>query len=232
MHAAVKTPLQPLVDDLHRIFGTRLRAIVAYGRQPQDRQPSLALVESLTLDDLSACAARAAHWHRAGCATPLLLTPREFSRSLDAFPIEYGEILATSQLVTGTPPFDGFVISPDDMRRACEVQVKSHLLHLREDFLEGGGRPTNVAALVRESAPAFVALLRHLARLDGVPIDKESDLTAYVSGRIGLDGRVVADLSALTASETMSAVDAGRIFPSYLAAVERLADFVDAWRQE
>jgi hypothetical protein len=95
----VKTPLQPMVDDLERIFGARLHAVVAYGWQPQDLLPSLVLVDALSLDDLSACAARTAHWRRAGCATPLVLTPREFSRSLDAFPIEYGEILATSRLI-------------------------------------------------------------------------------------------------------------------------------------
>ena len=224
----VKTPFQPLVEDLERIFGKRLHAVVSYGWRPQHLLPSLVLVESLSLDDLSACAARTAPWRRAGCATPLVLTPREFARSLDAFPIEYGEILATSRLVAGTHPFEGLTIAPDDMRRACEVQVKSHLLHLREDYLEGGGRPSNVAALVRESAPAFAALLRHIAGLDRVAVDKTADLVAYASGRIGLNSRIVSDVVALSAPE--GGVDAGRIFPDYLHAVERLAEFVDGWR--
>ena len=219
-----------MVEDLERIFGQRLHAVVAYGWGPQQLQPSLVLVDSLSLDDLSASAARTAHWRRAGCATPLVLTPREFARSLDAFPIEYGESLATSRLVAGTHPFEGLTIAPDDMRRACEVQVKSHLVHLREDFLEGGGRPGNVAALVRDSAPAFTALLRQLARLDHAAVETPADLTAYASGRAGLNPRVVSDLVALATAEGMSSVDAGRIFPDYLAAVERLAEFVDGWR--
>lgn len=230
MTSAVKTPLQPVVDDLERIFGTRLQALVSYGWRPRHGHPSLALVESLTLDDLTACAARASYWHRAGCATPLLLTPREFARSLDAFPIEYDEILATSQVLVGRHPFEGLAIAPADLRHACEVQVKSHLVHLRENYLEGGGRPGNVAALVRESAPAFTALLRHLARLDSVPIETNTALIAYASERIGLDGVTVGDIIALSTPESMTTVDAGRIFPAYLTAVERLADFVDSWR--
>lgn len=190
----------------------------------------MALVTSLTLEDLTACGARTSHWRRAGCATPLLLTPQEFARSLDAFPIEYGEILATSEPVVGSLPFEGLTISRDDMRRACEVQVKSHLLHLREDYIEGGGRPGHVAALVSESAPAFAALLRHMARLDGASIATDSDLIEYGSRRIGLDTRLVGDLLSLTVADTMSTVDAGRVFPAYLAAVERLAEFVDRWR--
>ncbi len=46
------------------------------------------------------------------------------------------------------------------------MQVKSHLLHVREDYIEAAGRLPEIEALVRESAPGFVALLRHLARLE------------------------------------------------------------------
>jgi hypothetical protein len=230
MTAGLKATLTPVVDDLQRIFGDRLEAIVGYGWRPQERVPSMALVKSLTLDDLTACGARTAAWHRAGCATPLVLTAHEFARSLDAFPIEYGEILATSEIVVGTIPFDGLAISRDDMRRACEVQVKSHLLHLREDYIEGGGRPTQVATLVRESAPAFAALLRHMARLDNVSFSTDDELVAFSSRRIGLDPRVVGDILSLAAPDTIATVDPGRIFPAYLATVERLADYVDNWR--
>lgn len=230
MTVGAKSKLQLVADDLRKIFGDRLEALVAYGWRPQEQVTSMALVTSLTLDDLGACSARTAAWHRSGCATPLILTTHEFARSLDAFPIEYGEILATAEPIVGALPFDGPTISRDDMRRACEVQVKSHLLHLREDYLEGGGRLARVAALVRESAPAFGALLRHMARLDNVSTTTDGELINYSARRIGLDPRVVGDLLSLAGAEGMSAVDAGRIFPAYLASVERLAHFVDSWR--
>ena len=85
------------MHDLQHIFGERLQAVVAYGQPGASPAPSLALVRSITADDLDECAARVASWHRAGCATPLLLTKDEFAGSLDAFPIEYGEILDTHQ---------------------------------------------------------------------------------------------------------------------------------------
>ena len=59
-------------------------------------------------------------------------------------------------------------IAPADLRRACETQIKSHLVHLREAFIESGGKPGAVASLVKASAPAFTALLRNVARLTGV----------------------------------------------------------------
>jgi hypothetical protein len=222
--------LAATLHDLQHIFGDRLQAFVAYGHPNQAPAPSVALVHTLTHDDLAACAARATSWHRAGSATPLLLTSDEFAGSLDAFPVEYGEIIETHHLLFGVDPFAGLSIRADDLRRACEVQVKSHLLHLREDFVECGGRPSAVAALVTDSAPAFALLLRRLARLDGHPAATQVDLGAYAERRPKLDPRVVGDVLALGSGASAAGVDPARLFPAYLAAVERLAQFIDTWK--
>ncbi len=223
-------PLAATLHDLHQIFGERLQALVAHGRLDDRPAPSLALVSSLTVDDLSACAARAASWRRAGSATPLLLSRDEFAGSLDAFPIEYGEILDTHRVIFGADPFAGLSIRTDDMRRACEVQVKSHMLHLRENYVDCGARPSAVASLVAESAPGFAALVRRLASLDDRPSATAPDLGAYAASGPGLDPRVVGDILALIASGPGAGVDAVRLFPAYVAAVEQLARFIDGWK--
>lgn len=222
--------VRPVVEDLQRIFGARLEAVVMYGRNTHHNVPTLALVRSLSFDDLNVCAERAALWRRAGAATPLLLTRADFARSLDAFPIEYGEILAHHQIVFGDDPFAGLAIRRDDLRRACEVQVKSHLLHLREDYIEGGARRGEVDELVRESAPGFAALLRHLARLDEAASESHTDVIAYAASTIRLDAHVVSDLLALAETDGLPTIDTIRLFPPYLAAMEKLAEFVDRWR--
>ena len=230
MASGRSTAVQPVVHDLQRVFGDRLEAVVVYGWREHAPVPSLALVRSLTLEDLNACAARSASWHRAGAATPLLLTRVEFGRSLDAFPIEYGEIIEHHDVVFGEDPFQGLSISRDDLRRACEVQVKSHLLHLREDYIEGAGRSREIESLVRESAPGFAAVLRHLARLDGAEVDRSSDLVRYAGERVGLDAHVTGDLLALADADGLRTVDAAKLFPAYLGTMERMAEFVDRWR--
>jgi hypothetical protein len=238
---------RPVVHDLQRIFGNRLEAVAVYGWRRHGPVPTIALVHSLSLDDLNACAARAKAWRQAGAATPLLLTRADFARSLDAFPIEYGEIISHHEVVFGSDPFDGLSISRDDLRRACEVQVKSHLLHLREDYVESGGRHGEVDALVRDSAPGFAAILRHLARLDksasvqdasGLPVEpppvvvteaSRADLVDFARRRIHLDPRVVGDLVALADADGPSPIDAVKLFPEYLEVMERLSEFVDRW---
>jgi hypothetical protein len=158
-----------------------------------------------------------------------LLTRDEFAGSLDAFPIEYGEIMESHRLVFGIDPFIGLTIRTEDLRRECETLVKSHLVHLRENYVECRGRQSDVAALVAEAAPAFALILRRLARLDGAPADTNADLSAYAARRPGLDARVVGDVLAL-AGHNAAGVDAIRIYPGYLAAVEQLRRFIDSWR--
>src|SRR5262245_55782585 len=96
----------------------------------------MALVESLPGQGLRGCAARIAAWHDHGLATPLLQPVGELGRSLDAFPLEFSAIISDHVLVAGADPFTADAIDSADIRRACEVQARSHLLHLREGFLE------------------------------------------------------------------------------------------------
>jgi len=221
--------LVSLVADLRQIFGERLDAVVRYGWRTAP-QPVLVLVRTLEIDDLNACAARVRSWHKAEIATPLMLTSSDFERSLDAFPIEYGDIIASHEVIDGRNPFTGLSIRPEDLRRACEVQVKSHLLHVREDYLEAAGHPGHIDSLVRDSAAGFIAVLRHLARLDGTTVDRAADVARFAHQRIGLDQHIVDNLGALASDDGPSAVDAIRVFPAYLKNLERLAEFVDRWR--
>lgn len=224
---------EALAADLKNVFGRRLEAVVAYGPSIEgvDEAPvtCLALVSSLTAEDLAASAAYANRWRRAGIATPLILPTGEFMRSLDVFPLEYGEIIRAHAVVHGDDPFATASISLEDLRRACELQAKSHLVHLREAYMESGGRPTDVADLVRGSAPSFTSLLRNVARLNGVTTGDRGETTRAGARSVGIPEALVADMLTLEHS-AMTSPDPSPLFPEYLAAVERLAQAVDGWR--
>ena len=226
-----------IVSALHAIFGHRLRSVVAYGPHVESEggegvEPlsCLALVANLTIADLEASAARAHEWIRHQIATPLLLPEDEFRRSLDAFPLEYAEILRAHQVLFGANPFDGMTIERADLRRACETQIKSHLVHLREAFIEAAGIPRAVADLVTASAPAFGALLRNIARLNGSVEKDRAAATRHGARAAQLPDPLVTSILALERPTGVKAVDAARLFPEYLAAVEQLARYVDTWR--
>lgn len=225
---------QRVATELSAVFGSRLRSVVAYGAHLDGQTDApvncLALVDSLSIADLDGCAARSAAWRRAGIATPLILPVDEFQQSLDAFPLEYGEILRAYHTVFGQDILAGVTIAPADLRRACETQVKSHVLHLRESYMEAGGHPTAIGELVKASAPAFGALLRNVARLSGVNASSRMEATLEGARIAGLPERVVADVLSLERPASIPQSDPARLFPVYLAAVEHLARAVDTWR--
>ena len=62
---------------------------------------TLGLFERVTFDDLARAVPLAAEWQRRGLAVPLLLSRHEFERTLDVFPLEYGNIIASHVVIVG-----------------------------------------------------------------------------------------------------------------------------------
>lgn len=251
---AVARALGSLTADLEQLFGTRLVSLVLYGRhvpEPADdargvaataasdadaaatHSPihTLALVTSLAYADLAAGAARVEAWDRLNLATPLLLSPEEFASSLDVFPLEYGAIIARHLALVGDDPFRGIAVRPDDVRRACEVQAKSHVIHLREGFLQTAGDGTKVARLIAHSVPSFHTILTHLTQLDRVDASTVDALARHATVRIGLSSSLVSRLLTLGHRAPLSADEAMQLYPPYLDASEALAHFVDGWKE-
>jgi hypothetical protein len=231
-----------LARELAEIFGDRLKSLSAYGLHAPHVAPSshrhpdeprdihtLAILDTITASDLDACARRVAAWQAAGLDTPLLLAEREFERALDVFPLEFGAILADHIVVSGRSPFQAMTVHDADIRRGCEVQARSHLLHLREGVLETRGRADALAVLIVESAAPFAALLQSLARLDGIDARDPGAVGRHAERRLNLPGGAVTSIVALAGVDEISSDEALRLFPAYLDAVEKLVAYVDGW---
>jgi hypothetical protein len=230
------TPVDRLLTDLRAIFATRLVSLVVYGRHASGAAPrgvpihTLALVEGLSFPDLEACGRVSSRWLSDGFAVPLIINRTEFARSLDVFPFEFGAIIEAHAVVYGPDPFDGLRVSDADLRRACEVDLKGHLLHLREAYIERHGELDGIAGLVESSAPALRTLVGNVARLDGRHPQTEGALAAYLAGALGpTHERALTAVLSLTMS-AVSAGDAAKMYPAYLSAVEALSAYVDAWQ--
>lgn len=230
-----RAAIEGLVGDLRTVFGARLQALVAYGLGPpaagEGFVRTLGLVERVAFDDLARLVPLSAEWQRRGLAVPLLLSRHEFERSLDVFPLEYGSIIANHVAIVGEHVFGDTRVSEADRRRGCEEQAKSHLIHLREGFLETQGDPRKVARLIASSAPAFQTLLANLAQLEAsASIDVETDpLASTIERTIGVPAALVVDvLSAPAGLGTVA--DPTALLERYIDASERIWRYVDGWR--
>jgi len=83
---------------------------------------------------------------------------------------------------------------------------------------------------VTASAPAFGALLRNIARLNGSAEKDRAAATREGARAAQLSDALVGSILTLERPTGVKAVDAARLFPEYLAAVEQLARYVDTWR--
>lgn len=225
-----------LLADLRVIFSTRLTSLVVYGHHaagtasPSTPAHTMAVVDDVGFADLDACARQARRWRADGVAVPLMISRREFARSLDVFPLEFGAIILNHRVVFGDDPFDGLAVKEQDVRRACEIDVKGHLLHLRESYVERRGEMDAVARLVEASAAALRTLAGNVARLDGQRTTSPAALASHLTTALGpVHGRTLATVLSLN-DTPLAPADAARIFPDYLAAAEALAWYVDGWK--
>jgi hypothetical protein len=223
---AARRAFDRLAEDLRRIFGDRLVALVAHGAAT-----SLAFVATIDAEDLDACATLVLAWHREGLEPPLIMTPDEFRRSLDTFPLEYAAILDEHAVIAGRDPFAGAVIRDEDLRRASEIQARGLLIHLRQGWLEAAGHADDLAALLGRSAVPLRHLLTHVAHLEGAPATTVDEIVAFARGRLGLPGDLVKAVLSLEAAPE-GARQLVRRLPEYLTAAERLWAFVDSWRSQ
>jgi len=191
--------IESVVAQLKEIFGNRLKMVAAFG----DTSHSCAVVQSLTIEDLERCATHSARWSKTGTETPLLIVETELRRALDAFPLELAEIIATRRVVEGPDLFAEILVPKQELRRACEAQGRGHVVHLREGYIEAGGDAKAVAKLVAAAMAPFRALVKNVARLDGISpkaLVTQLDLDNFEKG-----------------------------FPEALRAAERIVDYVDRW---
>jgi hypothetical protein len=188
-----------LASDLKEIFGDRLRMVAAFSSNSH----TCVVVQSLTLGDLDSCAALDHKWKKLGLDSPLFLLESELARARDAFPLEFSEIIATRHVVFGTDVFEGMTVPKVDLRRACEVQARGHVLHLREGYIEAAGDRRAVDKLVVAAIPPFRALVTNAARLDGI------------------------SPKALVTQLNLDNFEKG--FAEALKAAEQLVDYVDRW---
>jgi len=226
--------LAGLAADLRRIFGSGLRSLCAYGSlEATGETHSIALVDHVSFDRLAACLPYARNWNARGLAVPLILEENEFTRTLDVFPLEYGDIIANHVVIAGPDPFSNLTVSDEDRRRGCEQQAKSHLIHLRESYLETGGDPRAVSRLIGASSPGFGRLLHNIVALvdgNGTGSDHH-DLAERAERQIGVPADLTREVLASGSSGGPTTIaDPTALLSRYMSAVERVWEFVDAWK--
>ena len=114
-------------------------------------------------------------WSKEQIVVPLFLTEEELRTSAAVFPLEFLEIQEQHRVLGGRDPFIGFHVKTDRLREAVVQGLTSHLLRLRQRYVEGGGSDEATTILLPLSITSTLPLLRGVQRLLGRPVLSHSD---------------------------------------------------------
>ena len=62
------------------------------------------------------------------------------------------------QVVFGEDVLSSIEIQPEHLRLQCERELRGKLIHLRQEYLNTGGKSRRIKNLLRFSLPAFVSI--------------------------------------------------------------------------
>ena len=220
---AARQAMSRLATDLVKVFGERFIALVATGPTR-----TAAFASAIHAGDLEALSVLAPRWGQEGLETPLFITPHEFARSLDAFPVEYQAMLDRHEIIAGVSPFTDARPSEADLRRACEVQAKSFLIHLRQGWVQASDHAHEQAHMVAESAAPLRALIGNIARLHGAAFCSDPEIVAFAGTIPGVAADLVAGVLSLDERPDRAPQFVSRM-NDYLVVAERLWAYADGW---
>jgi hypothetical protein len=174
--------LQTYVKDVKGVFGEQLEGMLLYGSAVRgeflpgrSNLNILLLVSSYDSAVLKRYSALHRHWSKEQIVVPLFLTEEELHTSAAVFPLEFLEIQEQHRVLGGRDPFIGFHVKTDRLRETVVQGVTSHLLRLRQRYVEGGGSDDATTILLPLSITSIVPLLRGVQRLLGRPVLSHSD---------------------------------------------------------
>jgi len=174
--------LQTYVKEVKGRFGEQLEGMLLYGSAVRgeflpgrSNLNILLLVSSYDSAVLKKYSALHRQWSKEQIVVPLFLTQEELHMSAAIFPLEFLEIQEQHRVLGGRDPFIGFHVKTDRLREMVVQGLASHVLRLRQRYVEGGGTDDATLILLPLSITATLPLLRGVQRLLGRPVLSHSD---------------------------------------------------------
>src|SRR5919199_1215043 len=133
-----------LIGDLRATHGDNLASVVLYGSaasgdfvQLESDYNLLIALERITPEDLRLAQAPMREWQRLGHPLPVYFTSEELRDAADVFPIEFHQMRRARVVLYGRDPFEGLMISDENLRHQTEYELRSKLLQLRHAVRAG-----------------------------------------------------------------------------------------------
>ena len=217
--------LQTYVKEVKAAFGDQLDGLLLYGSavrgeflQGRSNLNILLLVSSYDSAVLKQYSLLHRRWSKEQIVVPLFLTEEELRMSAAVFPLEFLEIQEHHRVLDGRDPFIGFHVKTDRLKEAVVQGLTSHIVRLRQRYVEGGGGDDATTILLTLSIASTIPLLRGVRRLLGRPSLSHSEaVISDVGEQLKLDLRGLLDVWLLKRGQISPGPhEMSRLFDRYL----------------
>ena len=232
--------LQTYVKEVKGQFGEQLEGVLLYGSAVRgeflpgrSNLNILLLVSSYDSAILNQYSALHRQWNKEQIVAPLFLTEEELRVSAEVFPLEFLEIQEQHRVLGGRDPFIGFHVKTDRLREAVVQGFMSHLLRLRQRYVEGTGADEATNILLSLSVTSIIPLLRGVQRLLNRPVLSHSDAVVEdVAAHLKLDLQGLLDILLLKRGQISPGHhEMPRLFDRYLHTATLLSRAVEQLSQ-
>lgn len=228
--------LRAYVKEVQHAFGEQLDGMLLYGSAVRgefllgrSNLNVLLLVSSYNSALLKQYSVLHRRWGKEQIVVPLFLTEEELHLSAAVFPLEFLEIQEQHRVLGGRDPFIGFHVKTDRLKEAVVQGFTTHVLRLRQRYVEGGGSDDATTILLPLSITSTIPLLRGVQRLLGRPPLSHSDaVISDVAEQLKLDLQGLMDALLLKRGQISPGPhEVPRLFDRYLHAATGLTRAVE-----
>jgi predicted nucleotidyltransferase len=227
---------QQFTTDYKNIFGDDLISIILFGsaargeyiHKRSDINFLITLSES-GMQRLKQAFSLIPKWRKKQVSTPLFLTNQYIQTALDSYPIEFLSMKQHHQVVYGVDVLSQIKIQSEHLRLQCERELRGKLIHLRQEYLNTGGKSKRIKHLVRFSLPAFVSIFSALLYLKQAEIPKlKKEIFLNTAEIFALDKAVFDKVLKLQANKSkLSKEEITGILEQYINQIQQLTIIVD-----
>lgn len=168
-------------------------------------------------------------WTKQGHPAPLIFSSEELSRSARVFPIEMLDIKENHRVLVGDDPFVHLEIPMDLHRVQLEHELRTRLLHLRQQYAAIAADSKKIDQLLLRSISAISTLFRHaLITLAAKAPASKADVMREVGQRVSFDASPFQKILAIREAKSgvgklpLGKNESYATFTAYLDAMDRV----------
>lgn len=214
------------------LLGNNLVSVILYGSLASGGHIKghsdinlLIVLETVGLEDLQKISAVKSRG-KFNSISPLVFSRNYLRASTDTFPIEFLDIKDSHLLLHGEDCVKDLIISPANLRRQCEWELKSKLIQLQRLVINSQGRDKPLEQFMLNEFPSFIVVFKNILRLKNISLSDKEEILDRIKAEFSIPEDIlkVLWLRRIGGPKIKNIPEA---FRKFLSTLERISDEVD-----